>query len=323
MEVLDYHLHLWPHGEQARQVSLEQVAAYCERADRAGVEEVAITEHLFRFRQADALLSGWLRDGEDDARDGDPALREHAASYWAEHVGADLDDYVEAVNEAKAAGLPVVLGLEVDYYPNRMHLVADLLAGWPFDVLLGSVHWLGSWLFDDLRSEAAQAEWGRRGTEAAWDAYTDAICELADTQVCDVLAHPDLVKVTGRRTSSPDERHDRIAEAAAAAGMAAEVSSAGWRKPVAEAYPAPGLLARFHAEGVPITTASDAYGLGDVAHRSGDLEEMVRSAGYGSLRAYRGRQPMEVGVDGGTPPTQLTEGPGRQLGIGTTRAGTA
>ena len=45
--------------------------------------------------------------------------------------------------------------------------------------------------------------------------------------VCDVLAHPDLCKVTGRRPAVPDEWHARMAEAAVRSGMAAEVSSAG------------------------------------------------------------------------------------------------
>ena len=58
---------------------------------------------------------------------------------------------------------------------------------------------------------------------------------------------------------------DRLAKAAAENGVAAEVSSAGWRKPAAEAYPAPGLLARFKAAGVPVTTASDAHELALVA----------------------------------------------------------
>ncbi len=55
--MLDYHLHLWPHGQRATAPTLDQVAAYCERAQAAGVSEIALTEHLFRFRQADHLLA--------------------------------------------------------------------------------------------------------------------------------------------------------------------------------------------------------------------------------------------------------------------------
>ena len=286
--MLDYHLHLWPHGTPASQPTLDELAAYCETAAAAGVGEIALTEHLFRFVQADDALAGFWDD------DPNPALRSQLAGYWREHAHADLDDYVEAVLEAKGAGLPVVLGLEVDHYAGRMDKVAALLKGYPFDVLLGSVHWLGAWGFDQLGEAAVDAEWDSRSIESVWDAYTDALEELAASGVCDVLAHPDLAKVSGRRPAVPDEWYDRMAEAAASSGMAAEVSSAGWRKPVAEAYPAPALLARFHKAGVPATTASDSHGLGDVASRSSDLRALLADAGYETLTSFRGRNPEQV-----------------------------
>jgi histidinol-phosphatase (PHP family) len=288
--VLDYHLHLWPHGTPASQPTLDELAAYCETAAEAGVDEIALTEHLFRFVQADAALAGFWDD------DPDPALRASLARYWREHAHADLDAYVEAVLEAKAAGLPVVLGLEVDHYAGRMDKVAALLDGYPFDVLLGSVHWMGAWGFDQLGDAVVDAEWDIRSIESVWDAYTDALEELAASGVCDVLAHPDLAKVSGRRPAVPDEWYDRMAEAAASSGMAAEVSSAGWRKPVAEAYPAPALLARFRKAGVPATTASDSHGLGDVASRTPDLRALLADAGYETLTSFRGRKPEQVPI---------------------------
>jgi len=286
--MLDYHLHLWEHGPRPLEVTLEQVAAYCDRATAAGVAEVALTEHLSRFRQADAVLKGWWDD------DPSPALAAAMRQAWDEEVGADLDEYVEVVLAAKAAGLPVVLGLEVDHYAGRMDVVGDLLAGYPFDVLLGSVHWIGSWGFDNWFEPAFADEWDRRGTEAVWGAYTDALEELAASGACDVLAHPDLCKVTGRRPAVPDEWYDRMAEAAARCGLAAEVSSAGLRKPVGEAYPAPDLLARFAAAGVPFTTASDAHRLDRVAECRSELRDLLATAGCTTLQAYRGRTPRTV-----------------------------
>ncbi|TMK88735.1 MAG: hypothetical protein E6G57_05200 [Actinobacteria bacterium] len=288
--MLDYHLHLWPHGTAASQPTLDELAEYCDTAGRAGVDEIALTEHLFRFRQADAILAGFWDD------DPNPELRASLAAYWKDHAHADLDAYVAAVVEAKAAGLPVVLGLEVDHYAGRMDKVASVLDGYPFDVLLGSVHWVGAWGFDQLGDPVVDAEWDARSIESVWDAYTDALEELAASGVCDVLAHPDLVKISGRRPSVPDEWYDRMAEAAASSGMAAELSSAGWRKPVAEAYPAPALLSRFRKAGVPATTASDSHGLGDVASRSSDLRALLADAGYETLTAFRGRRPEQVPV---------------------------
>jgi histidinol-phosphatase (PHP family) len=288
--LLDYHLHLWPHHTAAVDQTVENLAAFCSEAAAAGVVEIALTEHLFRFRQADALLQGWWND------DPDAAMRATMARYWDEHVDADLDAYVDVVLAARRAGLPVVLGLEVDHYRGRMDRVARLLSGYPFDVLLGSVHWIGAWGFDLLEVPVALAEWELRDVEVVWDAYTRDLEELAASGTVDVLAHPDLVKVAGHRPAVPDEFHDRMAEAAARAGLAAEVSSAGLRKPAAEVYPAPALLARFQAAGVPVTTASDAHGLGTVADRAGHLATVLDRAGYGSVTAFSARRPYPVAL---------------------------
>ncbi len=293
--MLDYHLHLWPHDQSATPLRLEQIAAYCDRARAAGVVEVALTEHLFRFVQATDLLGGFW-----DVDEPDPALRSSMAAYWTHHARADLDRYVETALEAKRAGLPVVLGLEVDYYRGRMDEVGALLGNYPFDVLLGSVHWLGAWRFDDLDDPPSMAQWSVRQVDDCWAAYTDAMEELAATGSCDVLAHPDLVKVAGHRPTGPAEWWDRLAEAASAHHMAAEVSSAGWRKPVGEQYPAHPLLVRLAARGVPFTTASDAHRLEHVADRTEDLRTLLSSLGVDRLQAYRRRQPHTVPL--GPPP---------------------
>jgi len=292
--VLDYHLHLWPHSQSDAQTTVEQVAAYCQLAESRGITEIAVTEHLFRFTQAKDRLGGFWDDLPGDA------LRPGMAAYWDHHARVDLDDYVEVVEAVKAAGLPVVLGLEVDYYQDRMDDVADLLDGYPFDVLLGSVHWLGTWRFDVLSDPQVLAEWDHRAVDQVWDEYTRALEELAASGVCDVLAHPDLVKIAGRVPDVPDEFYDRITEAAVRSGMAAELSSAGWRKPIGEEYPAPPLLRRFVAQGVPLTTASDAHTLPDVAERADDLRDLLTAAGVDTLRGFRRRAPQDVPVGPGT-----------------------
>ena len=89
---------------------------------------------------------------------------------------------------------------------------------------------------------------------------------------------------------------DRLAKAAAENGVAAEVSSAGWRKPAAEAYPAPPLLARFKAAGVPVTTASDAHELALVADGTDRLRALLAAAGYAELCGFERRRPSPRSV---------------------------
>jgi histidinol-phosphatase (PHP family) len=292
--VLDYHLHLWPHEDATTWLSLEQIADYCDEAARHGVVEVAITEHLYRFTQATDLVGEFWRTTEDD-----PRLQAEIAASFSHHTGADLDAYVELCMAAKDAGLPVKIGMEVDYYRGQMDDVAALLDGYPFDVLLGSVHWIGGWLFDDLDNAVHMAEWDVRDVDRCWDDYTEAIEELAATRTCDVLAHPDLIKVAGRIPSNPTEWWDRLAEAARSSGMAAELSSAGWQKPVDEQYPAVPLLDRLVAAGVPMTTASDAHHLGLVADRAADLAALAASSGLTSLASFDRRVRTDLAIEVG------------------------
>ena len=275
-----------------RRCSLDQLTAYCEKAQAAGVEELALTEHLFRFRQADALLGGFWNDDAIPA-----ALAESMADYWEFHATADLDAYVTLAQAAKDAGLPVVIGLEVDYYQGRMDEVADLLAGYPFDVLLGSVHWLGAWRFDDLDDPVSMGEWSARQVDACWETYTGALEELAASGSCDVLAHPGPDQGGGAPPRRPAEWWDRIAEAAAVVGhgggaVLGRVAQAGRR-----AVPGAGRCwPASPRPRVPLTTASDAHRLEHVADHAGLVA--------GPARARSGSMPCRR-----TPPARLDPWP--------------
>jgi histidinol-phosphatase (PHP family) len=294
--VLDYHLHLLRHGED-RGFRADDVREYARRAAAAGLTEIAVTEHLYRFEETQRMLGEWWHDEPD------PVLREAIARYFEEEVvRGSLDDYAAAVAEAAADpgdGAAVRLGLEVDWFPGRMEEVAGLLGGYPFDVLLGSVHWLGAWGFDQIDDPVVMAEWSRRHPDDVWGLYTDAVEGLAQSGACDVLAHLDLVKVTGVRPDDPAPYHERMTKAAVAGGLSVEISSAGWRKPVGEEYPAPPLLESLHEAGVGVTFASDAHDASLVADRMADVARLARAAGYETLTGFTARRARPVPMGGG------------------------
>ncbi len=290
--VLDYHLHLWPHGSRTTTVTVDDVASWCEKASSRSVPEIAITEHLFRFKQAKGLLDSVCKS------DPSPRLQSNMARYFENHATADLDGYVTTLHQARAAGLAVRVGLEVDYYRGHMTEVANILDGYPFDVLLGSIHWLGAWRFDDIDDPDSIAEWNAREVDSVWNDYTQAVIELAESGVCDVLSHPDLAKVMGNLPTSCEDSWQRIAEALRASGMAAEVSSAGWRKPVGEPYPATGLIRLLCDRGIPVTTASDAHRIDDIAYRFEDLALFAESAGCEAICAFDHRSRLLVPLRG-------------------------
>jgi histidinol-phosphatase (PHP family) len=283
--VIDLHTHLWRHERGTPLPTYDDLARACEHAASVGVEQLAITEHCHRFEEvAAAALPAWHRPGT-------PALEAAVARVWQEEGGAHLEPYVALLADAQVRGLPVLVGLEVDHLPGADTAVAEVLAPYPFDLLLGSVHWLGPWLFDAYGDPVFAAEWERRPVGDVWDAYGDAVVEMAASGLIDVVAHVDVIKVAGHRPANRTTWEDRIATALAGAGVAVEVSSAGWRKPADEPYPSATLLARLHAAQVPFTTASDAHEVNRIGDRFADLREVLRATGVDALTTFERRRP--------------------------------
>ena len=237
-----------------------------EQAAARGVDEIAFTEHMYYFRQAEPLL-------------GHP--------YHRARVAHDLEDYCNAIRDAKSRGLPVKLALELEWLPGREDELAEIMRPYPWDFLLGSVH-----LLDGEAVDVDPGVWGRLSVDEVWRRYFAELGELAHSGLADVLAHPDLVKVFGRRPAreTVEACHEEASAAIAEAGVAVEVSTAGLRKPVGELYPDAGFLARCRQRGVGATLASDAH----VAHDVGrDFEagiEHLSGAGYETVTVFTGRK---------------------------------
>jgi histidinol-phosphatase (PHP family) len=267
--IVDYHMHLRGPAEGREgpiEHTVQAVERFAEQAAARGVDEIGFTEHVYYFRQFDRFV-------------------EHP--YQRSRLGHDLDAYCDAVVEGKRRGLPVKLGLEIDWTPGREDELRDLLAPYPWDYLLGSVH-----IVDGEAVDMEPGLWERLSVEDVWSRYFAAVGVLAGSGLVDVLAHLDLAKIFGRRPAAAvvAEHHAEAAAAVGEAGVAVEVSTAGLRKPVGELYPAPDLLARCRAHGAGATLASDAHVAGDVGRDFPAAIELLRAAGYETVTVFEGRR---------------------------------
>jgi histidinol-phosphatase (PHP family) len=284
---VDSHVHLQPHGE-APPMTLERIELYVEHARANGVEQIALTEHLFRFREAfDLLRSWWHIDGDD------PALIAATEAYWRDHVSGTMADYVRTVEQAKSAGLPVTLGIELDWITGRAEDLHRLLEPYDWDIVLGSVHWIGAWSFDSLSEEIFAGEWKTRDVDVTFDQYASLLGDLASSRLADVLAHPDLPKLGGHRPTSFTPLHSAIVQSARGAGCALELNANGYNKPCAEPYPVLDVLKDAHTQGVSITLASDAHRPELVGQRFDDLAAYAQRAGYTSFVLFEQRRAVE------------------------------
>lgn len=199
-----------------------------------------------------------------------------------------------ALTSAVGGGPEVLCGIEADWLPDAVEHVTAALAAHDFDLVLGSVHFLGDWAFDDPNLIARYESWH---ADELWQRYFEELARAAASGLFDVMAHPDLVKKFGSRpVSDPAAWYEQVALALAESGCAIEVNSAGLRKPVREIYPSLELLSACRRRGVPATTGSDAHSPGEVGEGLPAARELLLEAGYSSVLVFRNRIPEEVAL---------------------------
>lgn len=262
----DYHLHLRPDEPDTpprRYFTAENVARYREAAAAAGIEELGVSEHVYRFRQA---LDLWRHP------------------FWEEQAQDDLDAYCEFV---RGAGLR--LGVECDFVPGAEERTAELLESRDFDYVVGSVHFVGEAAVDHEGWDI----WEGGDAEAVWSRYFGALAECARSGLFDVLAHPDLVKVWGRARPLPEgdlrRFYEPAVEAIAASGIAVEISTAGLRKPVGELYPSAEFAAMCAEAGASFALSSDAHLPEQVGYGYERALELLAGLGVEEICVFEGR----------------------------------
>ncbi len=265
----DYHVHLRPDEPDTppeRFFTAANADRYREAAAAAGIAELGVSEHIHRFAQA---LEIWRHP------------------FWVEQAVDDLDAYCDFL-----AGTGLKVGIEADYISGAEERIEAVLAGRPFDYVIGSVHFVGDAAVDQDRWDVWEAE--GHDPDRVWARYFEQLAAAARSGLYDVLAHPDLVKVWGAGRPGP-ERDPRTywepaVEAIAAAGVAVEVSTAGLRKPVAEIYPAAGFAELCVEADVPFTLSSDAHLPEQIGYAYPEAVAFMTGLGIETISVFNGRK---------------------------------
>jgi len=182
----------------------------------------------------------------------------------------ELPSYVSALKvlrERSPLADNLVIGAEADWRdvdPDWTARSVESARACGVEVVLGSVHMLGDWAFDDPNRVE---EWDRRDVDEVWEQYFSAWCKAASSGLFDVMSHPDLPKKFGHVPRDPRGYYEEAARVAGQSGVLCEVSTAGLRKPCAELYPAPFFLAELARRGVSFTLASDAHSKDEIGYQ--------------------------------------------------------
>ncbi len=260
----DNHVHM----EHGPYTPLEYPVSWLEQfldvGRSRGVTGLGIVEHAYRFTEAAGLLPGeWARQ----------RCRYPLAGYTA---------FLDAIR----GSYPMAAGLEMDFVPENEDGIRAFLGRYPWDFVLGSIHFL-----DDFGLDVSemQGQYFQRTPEEIWTQYYDYSMRAAASGLFQAITHPDLPKIYGFE-KPPEEflipLYQRFVEVLADTGVALEINTAGLRRPVKEIYPHPTLLSLAAQSHVAVSFASDAHEPENVGLYFAEAQQLAHEAGFREISFF-------------------------------------
>lgn len=241
-----------------------EIVDFVRRAEEIGLAEVGLSDHYV-------------------------LMPDRSSMDWAMPVDA-LDAYVAAVRDAMSdAGVVVRLGVEADFIPETADDLRERLAQYPFDYVIGSVHFV-----DGFPIDGAGEYWARL-TQPERDeiirGYWVRVRQMADSGLYDFAGHLDLTKKFGYYPSVDisDVISDAL-DAIARSGMAAELNTSGWHVPASEEYPSPAIISGCFERGIPMLVTADAHTPMNIDRSFDRAYALLRDVGYREVSSFCARQ---------------------------------
>lgn len=274
--LIDYHTHHERCGH-----AVGTLEDYIRRGIEIGLSQLGVSDHM-------------------------PLLHVDPAAYYPEMAMPmeELPRYVEEAFRLKdkyRGQIDVRVGLEGDYIEGWEEKIEQIITGYPWDYVIGSVHFLGEWDVSDFRQVH---NWEEKDVFAVYTQYYDAVTKVAQTGLYDFLGHLDVIKRFGYKPG-PELEQETIAlerralAAVKEAGIAIELNASGLSKPCAEMFPSERILQAAIEMGIPLTVGSDAHDPQKLSEHLDQARALLYKLGVRELATFEGRKrtmiPLEAG----------------------------
>ncbi len=202
----------------------------------------------------------------------------------------ELELYIQEVETLKNKYNDLItlkIGLEMDYIPGKEQEALPIIHRYNWDYLLLSVHFLGDWPFDHPQYIHFYEE---KNINDIYRLYYKTLIQGIETGWFDIIAHFDLPKKFRFQPTEPIQVEDEAIDFCQKHGMAIEMNTSGYRKPIGEAYPSLSILKKCFQAGIPICLGSDAHRPDEVAKDFDRALVVLKEAGYTHLTQFEKRK---------------------------------
>ena len=240
-----------------------QPEEYAAHAVKVGLEEIGFSDHAPLVSHEDPSITMNIKD---------------------------LPEYYQMIEEVRSKyknELRIKVSIEADFIPGYEDKTKAILDDYPYDYIIGSVHFIKNWGFDNPNERDA---WDEKDVNAVYRDYYELLRLSAQSGMFNIMAHVDLVKKFGHRaTEDMTDEIQKTAKIFKECGVAVEINTSGLRKPAKEMYPALSNLEIYCQAGVPLTFGSDAHDPNDVGRDFKQAVELARTAGYTEYVLFKDR----------------------------------
>lgn len=247
---IDYHMHTFLCGHASGKPE-----DYAEHALRLGLQEIGFSDHAPLVSHDDPSIT----------------MSFDELPHYHEMLEALKTQYAKKK-------LSIKIGIEADFIPGYEEKTKAILDAYPYDYVLGSVHFIGELAFDNPKQKDRLKT---SNIDKVYSDYHTLLRKSAASGLFDIMAHVDLVKKFGDRPTK--DMAAEIKETASIfkkSGVVIEINASGLRKPVKEIYPSLTDLLIYCQAGVPVTFGSDAHAPDEVGSGFKDALALAKKAGY-------------------------------------------
>lgn len=265
--LIDYHTH---HARCGHAVG--ELEEYVRKGIEIGLAQLGLSDHM-------------------------PLLHVDPATYYPEMAMPmdELPRYVEeclSLKEKYKDQIDIRIGLEGDYIEGCEEQIEAIVRAYPWDYVIGSVHFLGEWDITDFRQTHG---WEGRDRMAVYEQYYDAVAKAAATGFYDYIGHIDVIKRFGFKPEGDVTHLENAAlEAVKKNGLAIELNASGLRMPVEEMFPSKRMLQYAHKLGIPVTIGSDAHQPERLGQYLDQARAALKEVGYTQLATFNCRKLMLI-----------------------------
>lgn len=197
-------------------------------------------------------------------------------------------DEIRALRDEFRGRIDIKIAFEVDFIDKKPQLLESKILNAQVDYLIGSVHFLNEWGFDN---PAYIGNYEGKDIDNIWREYLDSIAKMAQSGHFDIVGHFDLLKIFNNRPSKVVWGDIvRSLEAIKDNDMALEINGAGLDKQIAEIYPSEAILSEAYKMEIPISFGSDAHAPQNAGIHKDKMLSLARKVGYKRAVSFSQKQ---------------------------------